>query len=266
MEFKQYLKDNLFYYYIYYSGIFYKVNENPLFIFGNQKSGTSIIASLLAEATGKSLTLDFRPTYHFGKEIMNISQGKMDFQSFLLKHKKEFSKEIVKEPNLMIFYDLLKDTFHIKKSLFIVRDPRDNIRSILNRLSLSGNRKDISSFSNLSKLWQIIVGNNEEEPTGENYIIKLSERWNRFTNIYFRNKEDFILLKYEDFRDDKVYSIKSIIEQFELKYSNDISLKVDKQIQHKGDNSVSYLNFFGKENLQIINKICEDGMKLLQYL
>ena len=36
------------------------VNPKPLFILGNQKSGTTVIANLLSQATSKSLTSDFQ--------------------------------------------------------------------------------------------------------------------------------------------------------------------------------------------------------------
>ncbi len=34
-------------------------NKRPVFVFGNQKSGTTAIAALLAAATGRRATLDF---------------------------------------------------------------------------------------------------------------------------------------------------------------------------------------------------------------
>ena len=53
--------------------IFSKVNPNPLFILGNPKSGTTIIADLLSRATKKSLTSDI-------KSLIKHTSLKLDFK------------------------------------------------------------------------------------------------------------------------------------------------------------------------------------------
>ncbi|NEP45581.1 MAG: hypothetical protein F6K35_42755, partial [Okeania sp. SIO2H7] len=115
-----------------------KINPQPILVLGNQKSGTSAIAALLAEMTDLSVTIDLR------KEIPNptydkIIKGELTFSEFVQLNKLDFSRDIVKEPNLTLLDRELAEYFPNSDFVFVIRDPRDNIRSILNRLQLPGN-------------------------------------------------------------------------------------------------------------------------------
>ena len=45
----------------YFKNLFAVINENPIIVLGNQKSGTSAIAHLLADYGGLSRTIDIPP-------------------------------------------------------------------------------------------------------------------------------------------------------------------------------------------------------------
>jgi hypothetical protein len=110
-----------------------RVNPRPIFVLGNQKSGTTAIAALFARLSGQTVTLDlFRevwwPTYQ------GIPSGDVSFDAFVARNRWGFSRDIVKEPNLTLFPDALAERFPEARTIFVVRDPRDNIRSLLNRL------------------------------------------------------------------------------------------------------------------------------------
>ena len=47
---------------------------------------------------------------------------------------------------------------------------------------------------------------------------------------------------------------------------NDISDKVDRQYQRRGDRNVSWPDFFGPDNLARIERICGDRMQRFGYL
>src|SRR5882724_5729315 len=104
-------------------GMTARVRSNPVFILGNQKSGTSAIATLLAEATGLSLTLDILP------EIKNprypqVVRGELRFRDFVRRYKLCFSRHIIKEPNITLLHDRLRAYFPEAQFVFVVRDPR----------------------------------------------------------------------------------------------------------------------------------------------
>ena len=73
------------------------------------------------------------------------------------------------------------------------------------------------------------------------------------------------LAKYEDFLNGKTEFIDGLIESLSLDGMNSIHDLVDKQYQPKGDNSLSYMEFFGEENLNVINSICREEMQILGY-
>lgn len=120
-----------------------QVNPQPILIFGNQKSGTSAITTLLGEATGLSYTIDIFCLYANLEE--QILAGQNSFDELLHKGRYYFSKDIIKDPGLTFFYSELRTRFPQAKRVFILRDPRQNIRSILNRLGLPGHLQDLSA-------------------------------------------------------------------------------------------------------------------------
>lgn len=72
-----------------------RVNPSPIIVLGNQESGTSTIAVLLAKATRASVTLDF-PCWSYREAY----RGTELIQTFVDKNRIAFSRDIVKEPAL----------------------------------------------------------------------------------------------------------------------------------------------------------------------
>ena len=138
---------------------FTKPNKNALFIFGFQKSGTSVIAGLLAEMTGKSVTID-TPYFWYPYDHQIIS-GTLKIKDHVEKYSHPFSKQIIKEQTTIFFISKLQEYFILDSYCFIIRNPFDNIRSILNRLNLLGNKEDID-IRLVIKSWQYIF--KETEP------------------------------------------------------------------------------------------------------
>ncbi len=239
------------------------INHDPILVFGNQKSGTSVIAHLLALYAGKSSTIDIPEIWPpLGKDII---LGTKFFKEAVNQCKFAFSKELVKEPMLTFFADQVIDFFPRGKYIFIVRDPRDNIRSILNRRNIPGNLLKLNSFENNGIT---LVGDKDvwwKNELGFNYISQLSERWVDAATQFFKNKDKFILVKYEDFIKDKVAFIQSLAQQLNLQQLNQIDSKVDIEYQPKGNKTISWNDFYGEENLKRIETICWDKMKELNY-
>ena len=101
---------------------------------------------------------------------------------------------------------------------------------------------------------------------GENYIETLAERWNYMVDSYWKNQENILLVKYEDFLQNKSGEIGRIVRALGLMPKYDISQKVDIQYQPSGQNkNMNLEKFFGLKNLDRIEKICGERMKLFDY-
>lgn len=230
-------------------------NPNAVLIFGNQKSGTSAIANLLADYAGCSKTIDIPGLWPpVGRQIIT---GEKLFRDCFPALNLEFSRKVVKEPMLTFFTGQVLDYFPEAKGVFIVRDPRDNIRSLLNRRKLPGNLSSIEglemakgkTFVGDPELWGGISATN-------NYVDQLALRWNAAYEQYKDNSERLILVRYEDFVQDKKVFIRQLADELMLTEKASIESKMDVQYQPKGNNEQSWEQFFGKDNLLRINKHC----------
>ena len=121
--------------------LFSKIKPDPLFILGNPKSGTTVIANLLSKATKQTLTSDIKSVINHS--TLQLDFNLLSFNNFIKQHKYKFSKEIIKEPFLSFYTEELINSFPNSKIVWIVRNPYQNIRSILNRLKIPGNLQEI---------------------------------------------------------------------------------------------------------------------------
>ena len=243
-----------------------RVNRSPILILGNQKSGTTAIAALLAELTGLSATLDL---WRESREPLldRVWSGEVPFTQFVRANKLDFSRKIIKEASLTPFYDRLVRHFPSARFVFIVRDPRDNIRSILNRLSIPGSLKQVTreDMGSITRAWSLVLDGRWLGIDGDNYIEMLAGRWDFFVEILIRNRDRFYLVRYEDFVEDKKSVMGAVADALGLRGRYDISEKVDFQFQPAGDRKVKWIDFFGEDNLSRINRICAEKMEALGY-
>lgn len=255
--------------------VFYRIrnlnkntNSSPIFILGNQKSGTSAIAALLGKNTNKKTSIDLFYSGFYSSLFTKWKNNNISTSDFIRKNAVEFSADIIKEPHLSIFYKELKERFPESKFVMIVRNPLDNIRSILDRLNVEGN-KEILSKKDKKKFyhsWSLLLNNSWISGYQEQYIDVLAERWNIISSIYLENKENIILVKYEEFLLDKTGIIKQLSDKLNLTQQIDISHLLDKQFQPKGKKkSVDLKVFFEKENYSRIKEICKENMQKLGY-
>lgn len=244
---------------------FATVNEAPVLVLGNQKCGTTPIAALLAQAVGSSVTLDIRGIYE--PVQTRLHRGELTFDSFVADNRLDFSREIVKEPNLTFLYEELSARFPASSMVFINRDPRTNIKSILNRLSLPGDIHELNEalLREVSPEWRLALDGSWLGLEGGNYIEMLAARWNLAADTYLENAADMPLVLYEDFFRNKVGEIYRLAERLGLRPINDISGSVDRQYQPRGDKSITVEDFFGTENLSSIERICGERMREFGY-
>jgi len=238
-----------------------KINPSPIFILGKEKSGTTAIAALLAEYTASSSTLDIPAIW--GDKETKIYSGKTSFTDFVQHNKYEFSKDIIKEPGLTFLYPKIKAVFPQATFVMIIRDPRDNTRSILNRLNLPGNLEQLPPEVIIPSNWEVVLNSKWIGARGNNYIEMLADRWNRSVDVYLNYSKEMFLIRYENFLKDKKKAIEELANRLELPGTNDISDKVDIQYQPRGNRGISWEEFFGPENLRRIEWIC--GSRMTQF-
>lgn len=244
-----------------------KINPQSIIILGNQKSGTSAIAVLLAKLTNKSFHIDLMRSNEQNIYVQ-LKQKNASFKNFVKFNSLEFSKDIIKEPNLTLFYDELVEYFPQAKLVLVVRDPRSNIRSILDRYKIPGNLDQMTpeQYENLVRSWPSVFDASWLGFQGENYIEMLAGRWNYMADVFFLHSDRIILVKYEDFLKDKIGVIYRIAQQLGLEAINDISDQINIQYQPAGKNkNLKYIDFFGEKNLERIERICGERMKKLEY-
>ncbi|MEJ2720910.1 MAG: sulfotransferase, partial [bacterium] len=243
-----------------------KINPAPIIVLGNQKSGTTAIAALLAEAAGLSVALDLYREFNT-PVIDRIKTGDLTMKAFVKRNKLDFSRDIIKEPSLSVFFPELVAYFPDARFVMVIRDPRDNIRSMLNRLGVPGTAEKLTEEfkSGITRAWELIIDGGWLGLDGANYIEMLAQRWNYIADSYLAQKDQMTLLQYEVFLEDKPGAISRLADRLGLEIRHDIRDRVDHQFQPAGDRSVSWLDFFGPVNLARIETICRQRMKPFGY-
>lgn len=241
-------------------------NTEPIIVLGNQKSGTTVVAALLGAAADLQATLDLqsevaRPTLH------RVRLGELSFEEVVASCGPDFAAPLIKEPNLTFYVDELDRFFDAPRYVFVVRDPRDNVRSILDRLSISGKARALSdaAWAEMPPGWRWILDNAWQGIPAEDHVESLARRWVRAADVYFDNRDRMRLVRYEDFLADKTGTITRLAEDLGVSAGRPIDHLVDVQYQPKGDRDVSWDEFFGPGNRERIERICRARMRDLGY-
>jgi Sulfotransferase family len=245
---------------------FARPNPAPIFVLGHQKSGTSAVAALLARLTGSSVTIDLLnedrwPSY------ARLASGQMSFERFVRRNRLDFSRQIVKEPNLTFFYPQLRERFPQARFAIVVRDPRTNSKSILERLELPGDLAEIppARLRSLRRGWSLMFERGWLDLPPGNYVDLLAARWNLCADLYLEHRAAFRLLRYEDFRADKQGALERLAAELGLQPCADIRPWLDRQYQPAGDQRITVGEFFGPDNLRRIESGCAARMQRLGY-
>lgn len=244
---------------------FFSHRKDPVLIFGNQKSGTTAITALLGKLTGLTYA-DYLPG--FTQPVLHdIQNGNLSLDKAIRRQAKvEFSKAIIKECSLTLFYEQLAPLYPASPKIFIVRDPRDNLRSLLNYFSLPADTKEYKlSGLHMQTEWEHVLNNDWLGLPSPSPIHSLANRWRYLADIYQKFERDFILVRYEDFMQDKAARIKALAGELGLEAKYSIDHLVDHPFQPPGDRHISWIDFFGTEKLAIINDICGDYLAFFGY-
>jgi hypothetical protein len=240
------------------------ISEAPILVFGNAKAGTSAIAHLLADYGSLSKQIDVPPLW--APRGQTIMRGDVAFAEVVKRNRRYFSAELIKEPFMTFFAAQVLDFFPRSKAVFVVRDPRQNIRSMLNRRKIPGQLEELDpALLPQEPKYQILVDANVWGGADENHVGVLAYRWNLAVDNYLRCRDRMVVARYEDFLEDKAGFIERLAAGLAIVGKRDVSHEVDVQFQPAGDRRVTPREFFGPANLARIERICAERMPLFGY-
>jgi len=224
-------------------------------IVGCERSGTSAISNLLHLATGKSI-LDDPKEYWLKYPDIYANNGKFSFTQWI----KLKINSIVKIPGFAtILTNLSKMHFGDFKTYYLIRDPRDNVAALLERV----NQGKAELFLNTGWL----------DINNENIVEKLAMRWRRYLELamkYQKYDGDIIFIKYEDFFDNKLNTIKTISKQLNFYFDEDkISNGLGNQFRKSWNDRIRgpgrWKTDLYASDVNKINEICVKLMRIWGY-
>ena len=244
-----------------------KVNERPVFVIGNQKSGTSAIVSLLAAAAGKSATNDIF-TWYSGVES-DVINGRIDFLEFVEQARHHFSRDFVKDPSFTFMLPALRARFPDARYVFVVRDPRLNIRGILNRVDVPGTVTDLDTamterIRRERRGWLPVL-EGQGLINERSLVSRLAHRSRIAMEIAASESGQWPVVRYEDFITDKTGTIAATLHAIGETVANDIAADADRPFQPPSRDRSEPKAFFSSENLADIETICRPMMEVFSY-
>ncbi|UOM36774.1 sulfotransferase [Acuticoccus sp. I52.16.1] len=246
---------------------FTRVNERPVIVLGNQKSGTSALVSLLAAAAGKRATNDIFTWY--GDMEGELLAGRMSFPEFVERARYHFSSAFVKDPSFTFMLPAVKTRFPEARFVFVVRDPRLNIRGILNRVEVPGTLADLdaAAFAQVRAQrpgWLPVLDGRGVVTEGT-HVARLAHRCRIAMEIAAAHRTQWPVVRYEDFLADKPGTIAATLEAVGEQARHDIAPLADNPFQPPSRNRSTPADFFSPTNLTLIEEICGQAMTEFGY-
>jgi hypothetical protein len=235
------------------------VHPFPIFVLGHPKSGTTVIAALLARISGEEFTDDL--FHQIGlprrdKEAIFLEKGA--FARFVSRHEEYFAARINKSPKLTFLYADLRALFPAARYVYVVRDPRSALRSFLGWRHIPGDLDTVEDPAQRRHL--------EVLPTQApgHYVERLAHRWNQAADVYLHEQDQMILVRYEDFASEPEAIVRRVALSAGLAPSVDISRETSVRYKSSGVADIAWPDFFGA-NLPRIEKICGERMRSFGY-
>lgn len=228
------------------ASLFARERQPHVVIFGHQKSGTSAIAGLLAEYGQLGLTQDIRVTW--GPWLAGALSGdaREATRTLAQRYRWYFRSALLKEPNLTFVAKYVQELFPSALLIYVVRDPRQTVRSFLNRIGLSGDRVATPADARLSSARaRHIFDPRLSFNAHNNYIGALALRWKAAAEAYHSLAKPVTLVRYEDFVRDKEQFISQLGVRLGVERKKDIRPLLSKQFQPAGDRRLHWRDFFG---------------------
>ncbi len=232
------------------------------------KSGTTAILRLMALASGEQACND--PLHELDRKDLSLRthlfEGKVRLPELMNRYRRLFRGSLIKDPNFVYFHEELAERWPSASWVFTVRDPRDNIRSILNRLRLPGTNVAIEAAKpGIHGNWADVLAGRNPELAGRNPIERMAYRWVRNAEIIAGLAGVGIVSRYEDFERDKEGTIAQLCRTAGLTPNFTLGTATDQQFQPRGNREVSWYEFFGHEELKTIDGVCSSWLAHFGY-
>lgn len=238
-------------------------------VLGHQKSGTTAIASLLGERCALAISNDplYSVDWGAGKIVDDLIRRRVRLNEVANRHRSLFFEAIVKEPDYVFLWDDVVRLYDGAEFVFVVRHPLHTIRSVLNRLGLSGAPEgaELPEMTGPTEHWKRILQGTLPEVQGDDYVERLARRWQLAADAYVNSAKRVHLVRYEDFKRSKTAELDRLADALSLQRRRDVSAALDVQYQPAGDPSVDLARFFGPQQLRTVTSICEEGMRQFGY-
>ncbi|NMH59060.1 sulfotransferase domain-containing protein [Alteromonas ponticola] len=243
-----------------------KIDQTLVVVSGMPKSGTTAILKLLGAAMQTTTCND--PFFQLDKrEVVfreQLFEGRITLTDLVGDYPALFSGTILKDPNFPLLLPQVQATFNSAQIVNLVRNPFDNIRSILDRLDLDGSGDDQQILDkNIQGTWYNVLMGKSPEVAGHNCVERLANRWVQSVNSI---AEDALVVRYEDFRAQKKLCIEKLVVDLGFEVKSDISTIVDQQFQPKGKKkNMAATDFFTASALESIDEITRNFRSKFNY-
>lgn len=242
------------------------IHSHHVIVLGTEKSGTSAVAHLLADRCGLSKTIDIPELW--APSVLPVLRGEISLADVVRRNPRPFTATVIKENYLVYMFDQVDASFPNARFIFVVRDPRDTVRSVLNRLAIPGDLAVCRPGD-----WQIPEGWSAVLdpsfcglPWSAHYIDILAERWNLAAHVFLQQRHRIALVRYEDFISEKLATIDRVAMEIGLAPLADIAHRLDLPYQPAGrDRHRPWASFFGTNNLGRIETRCGVLMESFGY-
>jgi hypothetical protein len=235
----------------------------PILVLGNQKTGSSAVAHLLAAHGDLSLAADVHPAQGRERHVASLDAPAM--AGFIQRARYYFRRDVVKENALTPGAGALLAALPNARAVFVARHPAHNVRSILDRLDLPGHPCPLGEIQ-VESGWQEVVDGSALGLNASDHITALARRWQALTDTYLLHRERLHLVRYEDFQTDKSGVIAELAERCDAPRRADIGPLLDRPFQPRGKHRTTPLeDFFSEEALRIIDRCCAGGRRALDY-
>lgn len=236
---------------------------DPVLVLGNQKTGSTAIARLLAAYGRLGIAADVPPAHTREQALV---EGALPMSDFLQQARYYFRHAVVKENMLTLPAGALLEALPQARFVYVVRRAGENIRSILDRLGLPGRPLPFHALPAVPEGWRSVVDGRWLFPDARNHIAALAARWTRTARLYQQHRARLTLVRYEDFTADKERTIARLAEHLGIPQRQDIRSLLDVPFQPRGAHRrVAPADFFSPEALRIIRHRCTDAMQALGY-
>ncbi len=236
---------------------------DPIFVLGNQKSGTTAVARLLAYGTDSSYSHDmfFRRGW---TDVSDLHTGTLTVEDIVSRGRSEFAKKIIKDPDLTFHRVDLHRRFPRAQFVFVARDPAANIKSILERHGLPGEAGLGPESLPPSPLWRSVFDPRPLDLEPGDLVQVLAQRWARAACQYLAAPRGARLVRYEDFKDAKEDTIRSLVGELGLEWRRPLGAHADTQFQPRGS-SKPITEFFDPACLDSIGRYTASEATQLGY-